>query len=702
MKQIFTLFVGLLCPLFLLSNGVGIIDGSNETYLDLMTSNVEVSIENQIAVVTTTQLFFNAQDSTAAVKYGFPLPPNATATSLRWQYDGQWYTAEMAAEVQDTIIPGTGGGSSYPAADLINYLGDTPLYYDDIDSIEAGGFLQVELQYVELLPYEFGVVSWYYPSDYSLIQNTSVPSQILDLTLTSPRTIEQVELLDFSDATIANNGNEAAIYLETENDVLDQNYQVNYSLSLEELGLYSFSTMLDESLGCDEHGEGYMAFIVEPDASDNTEVIDKVFTFVIDRSGSMDGNKIVQARNAASFIINNLNEGDYFNIVDFSGDATSFQDGHVPFNEYNKNAALNYISGINSGGGTNMIDAFSEAIPQFNMAGTDTYNILIFLTDGQGSDPDDVTLAHVDDLVAALPSPLNIFSFGIGNNVNAQFLTQLATQNSGTPYFLGNEELEAAVNYFYLTIQNPVLLNIQMNCSPDIITEMYPVILPNLYKGQQLLVVGRYVNPTNVDITFSGQAFGQEVVYDYAIDLADIQTPNLEFLPKLWAQQKIQSLTLDFYTAGSNSVEGMELEEEITDLSVCYGVSSIFTSFQGGSPDVTDGSFENAYVVVDTRSIINNQDSPVTISSYPNPFQDQIQFTISGYNLEPTTGFLHIFDVSGKLICVLEIDFDGSGKEVVINWDGNDSMGKHLSKGQYFYSLNIANQQVYSDVLLKF
>jgi len=73
MKQIYLLLTVFLCPIFLFANGVGIIDGTNETYLELQSSGVQVSIENQVAVVTTIQTFYNTQDTSVVVKYGFPL-----------------------------------------------------------------------------------------------------------------------------------------------------------------------------------------------------------------------------------------------------------------------------------------------------------------------------------------------------------------------------------------------------------------------------------------------------------------------------------------------------------------------------------------------------------------------------------------------------------------------------------------------------
>src|SRR5690606_36204384 len=115
----------------------------------------------------------------------------------------------------------------------------------------------------------------------------------------------------------------------------------------------------------------------EPDPN-NTNIIKKVFTLIIDRSGSMMGTKMEQAKNAANFIVQNLNAGDKFNIIDFDDVITSFSPTHVEFNTTTMNQALAYISTIYARGLTNISGAFDVAVPQFSAANDSTANIIIF------------------------------------------------------------------------------------------------------------------------------------------------------------------------------------------------------------------------------------------------------------------------------------------------------------------------------------
>ena len=470
-----------LLPLLLVSvvevraGGVAVVDASQGTYLTLSESNVLVSVENQVAIVTTTQVFFNPWNKDVQVKYAFPVPEGASPTALRWQIDGVWYDALFASSSQDNTLPGTGYGID---ADLRQHLGETPLFFDIVQPLHAESFLTVQMTYVQLLPYTFGHVDFFYPNDYSLIQTAPLDAQNFTFNLASLRTIELLDLHSHTPTSVFNDGATGQIKSEHKEERATTDYHVRYRLSLDELGIFDFSTFLPDSAVVDEGGNGFFAFVAEPDPSENTEVIDKVFTLIVDRSGSMGGDKIVQARNAASFVVNNLNTGDRFNIVDFNQGVLSFRPEHVPFTPTAQTDALEYIDGLQAGGSTNISGAFSTAMPQFASADEQTANIIIFFTDGHattGITSTEGILNHVRALIDRHETNVVLFTFGIGPRVDRQLLTLLATENDGLVEFLGDDELEARITAFYLKIRNPVLLNTQIAFTPPVGTVLYTV-----------------------------------------------------------------------------------------------------------------------------------------------------------------------------------------------------------------------------------
>ncbi len=575
-------------------------------------------------------------------------------------------------------------------------MGGTAIYFNINEPVLPDSNVIFEITYVELLPYELGNVTYFYGNDYSLIQTQPLNSQELNFTLNSQRTIDSINILNLSPNLITNDGHLAVIQYQVSESPADFNYEINYSLNQQELGLFSYSTFEPDSLVPDSLGRGYFTFIAEPDPSQNTESIHKVFTLIVDRSGSMSGQKIVQARNAASFIVQHLNEGDMFNIVDFSDYVNSFQNEHVPFNQQNETAAINYISGFNANGSTNISGAFDTAVPQFSSASDSTANIIIFFTDGQataGITQTDLLVDHINNLISETETNIFLFSFGIGLDVNYQLLTLISSQNQGFSRFLENNELESEITNFYLLIRNPVLLNTQISFSPNVISEIYPDPLPNLYKGQQMIVSGRYNEPALVNLTLSGQAFGQQVNYNYDMNLIDSSIASYRFIPKIWAINKIEHLLVLYYSLDPNSQEAQQIKEEIIQISMQYGVITPFTSF--GDP--------NTYV--DEENVQNNKNPENVIEGYkllgnfPNPFNPSttIRFVVGKELYKMLT--IKIYNSIGQLVKVLFVNVHGKGAYDLI-WDGTLQNGSVAPSDIYIYVIDFGDAVLAKKMIL--
>ena len=121
-----------------------------------------------------------------------------------------------------------------------------------------------------------------------------------------------------------------------------------------------------------------------------------------------------------------------------------------------------------------------------------------------------------------LKTGIFLFTFGIGSGANQQLLTRLALENNGLANFVEPLNLEEEITRFFLTINNPVLLNTTITFDPPLVQAIYPQRIPNLYKGQQLILSGRYDVPGEVNMHLAGQAFNVPVEYDFTIQLADI------------------------------------------------------------------------------------------------------------------------------------------------------------------------------------
>jgi hypothetical protein len=181
---------------------------------------------------------------------------------LRCRIDGgKWQIALFLNEEP----PGNGGNGTTPNANLLAYLGGTPLYFKFTNELLENSEIQVELSYVELLPYSFDEVTFKYPSDYSLIQSEIIfNSQSLNFNLNSDRTIANVELFN-NTGTMRNDGNTATVNINQNETISLNNILIKYQLASDELGVIPFSTFLEEGVNeCDDFGDGFFGLVVEP------------------------------------------------------------------------------------------------------------------------------------------------------------------------------------------------------------------------------------------------------------------------------------------------------------------------------------------------------------------------------------------------------------------------------------------------------
>jgi Ca-activated chloride channel family protein len=343
----------------------------------------------------------------------------------------------------------------------------------------------------------------------------------------------------------------------------------------------------------------------------------------------------------------------------------------VPYNNITSNYALNEISQLDAGGGTNISDALITAIGQFTATDPGAANIIIFFTDGEASAGITNTpgiLQAVQDAVNFAETEIFLYTFGIGDYVNEQLLTLLAQQNSGASVFLGSDEVESVITDYFLQVNNPVLLNTEISFDPPIITDIYPNPLPNLYKGQQLILSGRYIEPVPVTVTLSGTAYNEPVMYQYSFTPVDTPVFEHQFLPKIWAKALIDQLTISFYSTIDVNMQE-QLQNQIDSASICYGVVSNFTSFEdnGGG-----GSTANEQPEVAATSI----------SAFPNPF-----WHITTVILQTDIPFgevdLFMTDANGLIIRKIHETTDSYGL-VRLTWDGKNDSGAIVPDGMYY------------------
>jgi Ca-activated chloride channel homolog len=667
------------------TQGVMITNGAEGEVMPMTGVAVKVDITDQVALVTATQQFLNTTQDTLYPKYAYPLPEKASAMRIRWmRADSVWHEASMVAQPQDTVLPGINDSTDVVAISIQQYLGTTPLYFRMLTGIGPGTTITMEITYVELLAYSNARVEFEVTKDLSPMISGTIPTVELEFIIRSQRQL--------MGADISGNGSWIPILVVDEMTadslhatVMGNNVAANcgssfgYDLDPAAYGLISLSNFLPDSLvKCDELGNGFFVLLIEPEPT--STVVPKSFVIVIDRSGSMSGSKIQEARDAASFMVSNMNFGDKFNVIAFDNSNVSWNAVLQPFNAGTMNSALAWIAQINANGGTNINGALLEGISNYGTpVSANTARTLVFLTDGQDNFlTDQQILSNVLAARLATAPDLQLFTFGVGAGYNEQLLNQLAVQNNGVASFIENANFSQVMNQFYLQIQNPVLLSPIASFDRPDVQNIHPDPLIGLYVGQQMVLVGRYDEPGPVELQLTGFAQGQPVTLNYNFDLTEEFHQNKMFVTKVWAQKAIDALMNEYYSNPLGSPAAVMLEDSVTSFSMCYGVSSPFTSFTdpGNGGGVTVGLEEE--VAASAR--------PLHVYPEPSMVGTSVTFDLSGFQ-ERKGLMLRIMDLQGRV--VLEVDLSKEAGDRWL-WDGTMADGS-VAAGQYLFTIGNGN-----------
>lgn len=299
---------------------------------------------------------------------------------------------------------------------------------------------------------------------------------------------------------------------------------------------------------------------------------------VMDRSGSMSGKKIEQAKSALRFALGKMRPVDSFNLLTFSDRVEHFSPEPVAATPDNLKRAQAFVDDIVADGGTNINDALQEGLKQFPEKGFG--NTLLFFTDGL---PTVGVRSHeliVKNAVESSGKRARTFVFGVGYDVDVPFLDTVGQSLRGdADYVRPDEDIEVKTSQFVAKTSAPVLENLKLTVDGAKAGEVYPKPenLPDLFAGSQLVLVGRYVGPSeSVRVTLTGEANGKPQSYTLGTKFPAVDTDS-SFLPRLWASRKIGHLMDEIRLRPESEVK-REMIEQIKELSREYGILTPYTA----------------------------------------------------------------------------------------------------------------------------
>ncbi|HLA85369.1 MAG TPA: VIT domain-containing protein, partial [Thermoguttaceae bacterium] len=538
--------------------------------------DVEARLVDQVARVQVSQTFENTGSRPLEVSFVFPLPYDGAVDQLTLMVDGKEFPAKLldAAEARrmyEEIVR----KNRDPA--LLEWLG-TGLFKTSVFPVPPGAKRTVSLRYSQICRKQEGLTDFLFPLSTAKYTSDAVEKVAFRVTIESREKIKNIYSPTHDVNISRGDARHVTVNYEVKNSVPSSDFRLLYDVGQGRLGaqVLSYRPSGDE--------DGFFLLLATPDIkSPDEKMAAKTVIFVVDRSGSMVGEKIKQARGALKFVLDNLHEGDLFNIVAYDSQVETFRPELQRYNDETRAAAVGFVEGIYAGGSTDINAALTTALGQLKDDERPSY--VVFLTDGLP------TVGELNEMAIARNAERNndvrarVFAFGVGYDVNSRLLDRLARDNFGqSEYVRPNEDIETHVSRLYRRIESPVLTDVEVEFVFDQpqdkyvkpINRVYPSGRFDLFAGEQLVVVGRYKTPGAAKVILRGKVGEKREQFDFPAELTAKSTDDSQgFVEKLWAVRRVGEILDEMDLKGKNE----ELVKELVALATRHGILTPYTSF---------------------------------------------------------------------------------------------------------------------------
>jgi Ca-activated chloride channel homolog len=539
--------------------------------LEVTYHRVNVEINDQVAITTVDQEFYNPNPQQLEGTYLFPLPPGAHIDKFSMDINGKMQEAELlpadkARAIYEDIV------RRYRDPALLEYMG-RDAFKVRIFPIEPNRGKKVKITYTQLLKSDTGLVEYVYPLNTEKFSARPIGDVAIKINLNCSQPIKSLYSPSHNVEVKRNGDKSAVIGFEERNTRPDTDFKLLFSRTPNPIGidLLTYRNPAD--------GEGYFLLLASPGMDVKKEMIQpKDVCFVLDTSGSMSAKKMDQAKKAMAFCLSNLDERDRFEIVRFSTEAEPFFDDLKAASKENLDKAQAFVQTLKPIGGTAINDALQKALSlgQKRSEADKRPFVVIFMTDGLPT----IGETREENIIANLSrasANTRVFSFGIGNDVNTHLLDLVAMNTKAVSQYVAPEEdIEVKLSNFYTKIKEPVLSNVAVAFSgQDIRTsQLYPGAMPDLFKGETLMVFGRYAGKGAAAVKVTGVLNGDNKQCVTDVNFAENDTKNA-FIPRLWATRRVGWLLDEIRLRGESS----ELKNEVVRLAREHGIVTPYTAY---------------------------------------------------------------------------------------------------------------------------
>jgi Ca-activated chloride channel family protein len=558
--------------------------------LPLKHTDVKARIDGYISTVNVRQQFHNPFDTKIEAVYLFPLPEKSAVSEFLMIIGDRKIRGILREKEEAEAIYREARSQGYQASLLVQHRPN--IFEQKVANIEPGESIDVDIQYFNTLAYNDGWYSFVFPtvvgprynppghsdpiipvphgSAGNAENNTSIsylrPDErsghdlSISVEIDAGVAIEELKSTHEIVATRPTNAS-AKVQLASRSTIPNRDFVLNFQVAGKTIKS-NLMTYRDPKTN-----QGYFTMMLYP-PSDHESLARRPMemVFVLDCSGSMNGWPLDRSKDAVNAALDNLQEGDTFQIIRFSENSTQLGATPLPATQENIALGRQYLKSLNSTGGTQMIEGIKAALDFPHDPAR--LRFVSFMTDGY--------IGNELDIIGAVHERIGearIFSFGVGSSVNRYLLERMAKEGRGAVAYLSpNDSATNIMNNFFARISHPALTDLEINWGGMAVSDVYPATLPDMFVGRAVVVTGKYTGSPN----------GVAVAGARGSDRLELIVPASETdeskaqVSRIWARLRIADLTdrqaweADPYDELGNAIKTTALE---------YQLMSDYTSF---------------------------------------------------------------------------------------------------------------------------
>jgi Ca-activated chloride channel family protein len=563
---ILTVLAGLACPAFAQDTSGTLVPVDGGPPLEIESQDVDVRINNGIAVTAVTQVFRNNRNQPLEAVWSFPVPNEASVSNFSMWINGKEVIGEVlekkrARQIYEQI---TSQRRDPGLLEQVSYK----LFEVRVFPVPANGTQKMQIAYYQPVEYDTGVGTYVYPMESKTRTGSRVRGSftmnvriLSDIPLKSVQSPSHKEVLAVKE-TLPGLWRAS---METPRGMLDRDFVIVYEQERERSGFVLVPFREDGN-------DGYFMLLLTAGKELDRDGAPANYIFVLDVSGSMkEDQKLAQAVRMLEGLLARVGPKDRFNVVSFNiAPEVLFREGPQPATAEARARAAQFLRTRQAQGGTEIVPALEAAAAQ-QVEGLP--NVLVLLSDGNATNSEDHS--RYRNLLEGKEARTRVFSVGIGNEVNRPLLSALAKSTGGYCDFVSSSD-DAARKAALLAgkMLNNSADRLEVSFQGVEVYDVTPREMPSLFRGSQVALYGRYRKPGTATVAVKGKIGGEDRTISREVLFSKRESDNPE-VRRMWAWKRTDDLMAEVRLKGETD----RLVKEIVKLGQEHSIATPYTSF---------------------------------------------------------------------------------------------------------------------------